>query len=256
MSSRRGVTIEQQETFLEKHEELQRFGTSLSVEQDDETEEFRIVAEDNNGEEVFLQQDDILEIPEVVTYVEEAIAPPVRLYAALGQPWDSDEGSKYYDGVIVLTEDGFGVTDEDSFIETQDNDEEPVDTTLSDGETLLLDLYSLYFDSLLINSEDPLWFIENFGGVSLTIEYEVIGGTGSTIIGAFDINREDETILFEESAAHGARGRGGPDEGVLMFEMTEGDTFEAIGFSTTGSLEVVVTGINFVTNIDATDFFT
>lgn len=287
-SGRRGVAQQQQEQILADNPELQSFSTSLTVKENKKSK-FKVDARDEDGDKVYVDLEGKEAIKGVATFVDEIDLGFVEIFALPFAPWDGPgegpgpkpipndgpEGVFFFPySQIILTEDGFGVSTDD-FIPIGDVEDGPqafdepmLDSTISDGESLVLNVYGPYdgapgeMEILPLKEGDeggegPEEPMPDFGGRSFTVEYEVISGSGTVIIGAADFDAEgpdDAGLLFEESALLG--GRRSADEGSLMFEMPDGTAFESTAVSTTGSLEIVVTGIHYTTNIDSMDFLT
>ena len=150
---------------------------------------------------------------------------------------DPDDGGGIFSADLTLTEDGFGVL--------TDGDDEDTFFTLDDDEGLV------FFVGPGGPGPVPVLPFLFGGGVEFEVDYMVTGGSGmlEIVMEGFDILEDGYFIETDTSNALGAG-----DTGSFSGNLDNGGLFEAAGVGVTGSLEVVITGINVKTNFSG-EFF-
>jgi len=251
MGGRRGVYLQEQEDAVAQDPTLARKVVQLSV-QDDEGPELQVTENGQPGEG-FLFGRSYAEGPGV-TLANGAGVPNGELI-----PFSTTQNDFWGDSNLVLTENGFGVREGEDHssefsVQTLEEEEEPDlgDITLEGGEALSLNLFTKIKkpeypeggdgDLIEVNGAE-MEFLE-LGGVSVKVDYEVISGSGDVMITLVDRPvYEGEPFTVETFGMAGGAG------GSLSASLQEGQFFDNAELSVSGDLEIVVTGIQYVTNL-------
>lgn len=251
MSTRRNIDVQANETFIEDHPELERTVTTLEVGEGRKGRPDIEATQD--GEEIRVRLQDTEKTPPFVTIAESARLPDGRLSTTSTDDDDGPQNKQKIDTDLVLTEDGFGVRTESFGGEEQQRGKngDIDDTTIEEGEALTLQLSGPRDQGPQVQSEDgpdeELDFLE-LGGVSLLIDYEVVSGSGDVVVTLIDRDAdrdEGRVTTFEEFAAGGRRGAA---EGSIEASLEGDHYFDRAEVTVEGDLEIVVTGIQYVTN--------
>lgn len=270
MSRARGARETEATDFLQNNPTLIEFTTEIEVVQNDNGNHVLEVTQDGGTPEQTDVPDTNLKfwkgpiegsIPGIVT-VESAIEGPNFGLDAEYLNWRKQEK----DASIVLTELGIGVTSGGDvlgvLLEAIKGDPDLDDligfVAASPHETLQLSL-----DDRPLESGGPF----DFGGTSITFGIDILDGEGQIEVVLIDdeglpsehlFNTEVEVAVEVESSSGAGRARAAKQaqqQTEPQFQtveeitavMAEGQTFESVEISTTGDLEISVTGIDFTT---------
>lgn len=118
--------------------------------------------------------------------------------------------------------------------------------TISSDENLEVNVYDQAPEGALLPDDHEFSFLE-LSGKEIGVGFHVISGSGKIQITLINYGAEDsETLEFDTFVAGSSRRPSTVEIDHIMTQMSDGDHFDAVMISTTGDLEITVTGIDLV----------
>ena len=258
MGTRRGAQRQaESDAFEEANPFLTRVNTTLEVERSDEPFE----PDDNLGDVIQIQAlvQEVVEdplgllVPKVTQDLQPAdvdvvdfwpLAPDISSAFAIETPVGfllgindiDDDGPGLFSSAVSMTDYGFGVISEE--------DQGDESTFALDGDEGLFFIFADDFFDIEVDEDGPFeGYDYPVGGIQVGVDYMALGGAGEVELFLFGGLGPEGLDAPVSTSGQVSEGDGGSFEGNLG-----GDLVFAALVTTTGSLEVALTGINLKTN--------
>lgn len=251
--SRRDARDQETTAFLQQNPSFIEYNTQIAPAQDDKGRfVLEITQDDNDPVQTEAPGFSLLPpqgaLPDLISVGGDQEAPGAEVEAS----YETRRGLK--EASVAVSELGIGVTsggDMKDFIkELLKGDLGPEDlvkfATISDGENLEVEVDDEAPEGAVVPDSEGFPFLE-LSGREVGIGFDVISGSGKIQITLIDANTgEPETIEFDTFVAGATRRPSTVEIDHIMAQMSDGGQFDAIMISTTGDLEITVTGIDLV----------